>query len=285
MRVVQRSLLQDAFQRLRRNRLAMVSAVFIGLLVVVALFPALFATHDPADTDFSAGAQYQGMSAEHWLGTDGVGRDWYSRLVYGTRTALEIGIFSQVIILVIGLPLGLLAGFVGGRTDNLLMRTTDLAYAFPSLLLILLISQVFGPSIFNIFLAIGLVAWPDIARLVRAQVLRLREMDFVMAATALGVPGTRIMWRHLMPNTAGPVMVAVTFGIPAAIFVEASLSFLGVGLPSGTPSWGTMISDGYAAIFGAPNLVIAPAVTLSITLLCFTFLGDGLRDALDPRTR
>ncbi len=284
-RFVQRSLLSDAWMRLRRNRLATVSLAFIGALVLVAVLAPLFATHDPSQTNFSTGGQYQGISANHWLGTDGAGRDWYSRLVYGTRISLQVGLFSQIIVLAIGVPIGLFAGYFGGRVDTLLMRFTDLAYAFPSLLFILLITQVLGPSVRNIYLAIGLVTWVDIARLLRGQILSLRNMDYVTAARSTGAGGSRIMWRHLLPNALGPMIVSITFGIPSAIFAEAALSFIGVGLPIGTPSWGTMINDGYGAIFGQQVLVISPAAALGVSLLAFTFLGDGLRDALDPRTR
>lgn len=283
--VKQRGLFQDAMRRLIRNKLALVSLFIILLLAVVAIFAPLIATYDPDQTDFSAGAQYQGMSADHWLGTDGIGRDWYSRLVYGTRTSLMVGILAQLIVLGIGLPVGLLAGYFGGKVDSGLMRLTDLAYAFPDLLFILLITQVLGASVVNIFVAIGLVAWTDIARIVRGQILSLRESEYVHAADALGASSLRIMGKHLLPNTLGPIIVTITFSIPRAIFVEAALSFIGVGLPLGTPSWGTMVNDGYAAIFGAEILVIAPAVAIGITMLAFTFLGDGLRDALDPRTR
>jgi oligopeptide transport system permease protein len=283
--VKQHGLAYDAMRRLFHNKLAVVGLFIIIGLALVAIFAPLIATHDPDQTDFSAGAQYQGMSSEHWLGTDGVGRDWYSRLVYGTRTSLMIGIFAQLLVLGIGLPVGLAAGYFGGKTDNLLMRVTDLAYAFPDLLFILLITQVLGASVVNIFIAIGLVAWTDIARIVRGQVLSLRQSDYVHAATALGASSSRIMGRHLFPNTLGPIIVTVTFSIPRAIFVEAALSFVGVGLPLGTPSWGTMVNDGYQAIFGAEILVIAPAAAIGVTMLAFTFLGDGLRDALDPRTR
>jgi oligopeptide transport system permease protein len=283
--VVQRGLVADAIRRLVRNKLAVAALVIIVVLIAMAIFAPLIATHDYQDTNFGAGEQYQGISREHWLGTDGAGRDWYSRLVYGARTSLEIGIFSQAIVLLIGLPVGLLSGYAGGRVDDVLMRLTDLAYAFPGLLLVLLIAQVLGPSIFNIFLAIGIVAWTDHARLIRGQVLSLKESPYVLAAVSVGATRSRIMFRHLLPNTLGPIIVATTFGIPSAIFIEAVLSFIGVGLPLGSASWGIMVNDGYAAIFGQQILVIAPATAIAVTLLAFTFLGDGLRDALDPRTR
>jgi oligopeptide transport system permease protein len=281
----QRGLVEDAIRRLAKNRLALAALFVVLAFCVVAILAPVFATHDYRDTNFGAGQQYQGISAEHWLGTDGVGRDWYSRLVFGARTSLEVGIFSQLIVLAIGLPVGLVAGYAGGRLDSLLMRITDLAYAFPALLLVILISQVLGPSIFNIFFAIGIVSWTDHARLIRGQVLSLKESTYVLAAVSVGASRWRVMLRHLLPNTLGPVIVATTFGIPSAIFVEATLSFIGVGLPPGSASWGSMVNDGYAAIFGQEVLVIAPAAAIAVVTLAFTFLGDGLRDALDPRTR
>jgi oligopeptide transport system permease protein len=197
--------------------------------------------------------------------------------------SLAVGVFTQVIILCIGLPIGAIAAFAGGRIDNLMMRFVDIVYGFPDLLLIILLRALFGGSIFMIFLAIGLVAWANIARLVRGQILSLKEQDFVIAANAVGVSTPRIILRHLLPNAIGPVIVAVTFGIPRAIFVEAALSYIGIGVKPPTPSWGTMIQDGYAVIFASPHLVVAPALAIAVTMLAFTFLGDGLRDALDPR--
>lgn len=286
MRLRERSLVGDALRRLAKNRLSMIALVVIVLLIGAAFFQSMLATHDFRDQDLDAGAQYQGMTSEHWLGTDGLGRDWYSRLVHGARISLQIGIFSQLIVLAIGLPIGLLAGYAGGRLDTLLMRLADLAYALPSLLLILLIVQVWGPSIRNVFIAIGIVSWVDIARLIRGQVLVLKESVYVLAAVSTGATRWRIMIRHLLPNTLGPIIVAATFGIPSAIFVESTLSFIGVGLPPGSASWGTMVNEGYDSIqSGTQILVIAPATAIAITLMAFTFLGDGLRDALDPRTR
>jgi oligopeptide transport system permease protein len=227
----------------------------------------------------------QGPSWKHWLGTDNLGRDVFIRLVYGARTSLAVGIFTQIIILAIGIPVGAFAGALGGRTDNILMRFVDVMYAFPDILLVILLRSILGGSIYMIFLAIGLVGWVSVARLIRGQVLSLKQRDFVTAARAMGgTPGYRVL-RHLIPNSMGPIIVLVTFSVPRAIFMEAALSYIGIGVQPPTPSWGAMIQDGYNVIFAAPYMIIFPAVAIAILMLAFTFLGDGLRDALDPRLR
>lgn len=227
----------------------------------------------------------QSPSGEHLLGTDELGRDVLTRLIYGARTSLMVGVFTQVIVLGIGLPIGAVAGAAGGMTDNLIMRFVDIIYAFPDLLLIILLRSILGGSIFMLFLAIGLVNWVNIARLVRGQTLSLKQRDFVTAARVFGGTGTYVTTRHLLPNSLGPVIVTVTFNIPRAIFTEAALAYIGIGVQPPTPSWGAMIRDGNNVIFAAPHLVLFPAIAIGILMLSFTFLGDGLRDALDPRLR
>jgi len=278
-----RSLWGDAFIRLRRNRLAVTGGVIILLIALTTIIYPFFSRYDFASQDLNA--ILQGPSMKHFLGTDELGRDVFTRLIYGARTSLSVGIFTQLIVLGIGLPLGAISGAAGGRADNLIMRFVDVIYAFPDLLLIILLRAILGGSIYMIFLAIGLVSWVNVARLVRGQTLALKQRDFVTAARVFGGFGSYITTRHLLPNSLGPVIVAVTFNIPRAIFAEAALAYIGIGVKPPTPSWGAMIRDGNNVIFAAPHLVLFPAIAIGILMLSFTFLGDGLRDALDPRLR
>ncbi len=295
----QASLWGDAWRRLIRNRMAVLGGVVVLLLLVVALFAELdiaghrisIAPYSPTKQDYSA--VFQAPGTRHLLGTDNLGRDQLSRLIYGARVAVAVGIFTQLVILAIGVPIGAIAALAGGRVDNLLMRFTDIVYAFPDLLLIILLSTVLRENplknvwggLLIIFFAIGVVNWVNITRLTRGQLLSLKERDFVDAARALGGGSGHIIRKHLLPNALGPIIVSVTFGIPQAIFTEATLSFLGIGITPPNPSWGSMIQDGYQAIFAYPHLVVFPALAIAATLLAFTFLGDGLRDALDPRMK
>jgi oligopeptide transport system permease protein len=194
-----------------------------------------------------------------------------------------VGIFTQLIVLAIGVPIGALAGMIGGRTDNLLMRFTDVMYAFPDLLLVILFRAVFGPSIFMMFLAIALASWVGVSRLTRGQILALKERGFVEASGATGASNAYLIRRHLLPNALGPLIVYLTFNVPRAIFAEAALSYIGIGIAPPTPSWGSMIQEGSQAIFAAPWQVLFPGIAIAVTMMAFTFLGDGLRDALDPR--
>ena len=276
-----RGLWRDAWRRLLRNRLAVAGMVFIFFMVLVAILAPLISPYDP--NLLFPGQSYGRPSATHWLGTDDVGRDVLSRLIHGARVSLSVAIFVQLLILSIGLVVGGTAGYFGRRIDNFLMRFTDVFYAFPDLLFVIIITAAIGASIFNIFLAIGLVNWTDLARLVRGQLLTLRERDFVTAARSLGAPAPRIIAQHLLPNAAGPIIVRLTYGVPQAIFIEAALSFIGLGVRPPTASWGTMIERGNQAIFAAPHMVLFPALTIALTMLAFNFLGDGLRDALDPQ--
>jgi oligopeptide transport system permease protein len=276
-----RGLWRDAWRRLLRNKLAVAGMLLIAFVILVALLADVLPLPDP--TFQFPSSSYARPSAAHLLGNDQLGRDVLSRLVHGARVSLSVALFAQAIILTIGITVGGLAGYFGGRIDNWLMRFTDVFYAFPDLLFVIIITTALGPSLINIFLAIGLVNWTDLARLVRGQVLTLRERDFVSAARSLGASTPRLLIQHLLPNAAGPIIVRLSYGIPAAIFTEAVLSFIGLGVRPPQASWGTMVQQGNQAIFSAPHLVLFPAIAIALTMLAFNFLGDGLRDALDPQ--
>ena len=273
----------DAFTRLKRNRVALAGGIIILLVALGAIIVPFVSPYKFDQQDLNV--VLHSPSHGHLMGTDGLGRDVFTRLFYGARTSLIVGVFAQVICLLIGLPIGAFSAYASQRVDNLIMRFVDVVFAFPDLLLIILIRAILGGSIYMIFLAIGLVSWVNIARLVRGQILSLKQRDFATAARAMGGSSTYITLRHLLPNSLGPVIVYVTFGIPRAIFAEAALSYIGIGIKPPTPSWGTMIANGYENIFAAPYLVLIPAVAVGVLMLAFTFLGDGLRDALDPRLR
>ena len=277
-----RGLWRDAWRRLLHNKLAVAGLAYIAFVVLVALTAHSLPLADP--TYQFPGSSYAPPSAAHVLGNDNLGRDLLSRLVHGARVSLAVAVFAQSIILVVGLTVGGIAGFFSGRVDNYLMRFTDVFYAFPDLLFVIMITTALGASLTNIFLAIGLVSWTDLARLVRGQLLTLRERDFVQAARSLGAPAPRIVLLHLFPNAAGPIIVRLTYGIPQAIFAEAVLSFIGLGVRPPQASWGTMIQQGNEAILSAPHLALFPGLAIALTMLAFNFLGDGLRDALDPHS-
>jgi oligopeptide transport system permease protein len=278
-----RSLWADAYRRFIRNRVAVAGAVVLLVLVAAAVLAPLIDRHDPSFQDYDH--LRESPSGEFWLGTDLLGRDLWARIIHGARISLSIGILTQVVAVSIGLSVGLAAGLGGRGIDNIVMRATDVAYAFPDLLLLILLLSVFGPSFVMIFIAIGLVSWPTLARLVRAQVLSLQERDFVIAARALGATRARILLTHILPNSLGPVIVTAVFGIPFAIFAEAALAFIGIGLPPPTPSWGRLVTDSFGAIRAAPHLVLFSSLAIAVTMMALTFVADGLRDALDPRSR
>ena len=278
-----RSLWGDAVRRFSRNRTAMLGLIVILILATMAALAPAIQRHDPTFQNYSS--LRESPNGEFWLGTDLLGRDQWSRLVHGARISLSVGILTEAVALPIGMMVGLTAALGGRRLDNLIMRFTDVAYAFPDLLMLILLLSIFGPSFTMIFFAIGLVYWPTLARLIRGQILSLQQRDFVLAARAMGASRLRIVVTHLLPNTLGPVIVAAIFGIPFAIFAEAALAFIGLGLPPPTPSWGRLVTDGYSAIRSSPHLVLFSTLAIAITMMSFTFIGDGLRDALDPRSR
>jgi oligopeptide transport system permease protein len=286
----QASLWGDAWRRLLKNKAATVGGIVVLILVLTAILAPVIAPYPFDLQNVSVETVDQPPSWAHWAGTDNLGRDLFSRLLYGARVSIAVGMIVQLIVLLIGLPIGAIAGFAGGRTDNLLMRFTDIMYAFPDLLFVIILVTALRDTplaelwsgLFLVFFAIGLTHWTTMARLVRGQILSLKEKEFVEAARAVGVSNSRIILRHLLPNTIGPVIVAVTLGIPAAIMLEATLSFLGIGVQPPNASWGTLIQDGFVAVTSYPHEVIFPALAVALTMLSFTFLGDGLRDALDP---
>jgi oligopeptide transport system permease protein len=275
------SLWGDALRRLIRNRLAMFGLAVILFFSFLAAFAPVIAPHDYAEQFWDHIAEYP--SAEFPLGTDLNGRDMLSRMIYGARVSMTVGLVAQFIVVLIGVPIGAIAGYYGGKIDTAIMRFVDIMYAFPTLLFVILIMTMLGKGLFNIFIAIGLVGWVTLSRLVRAQVLSLREKEFVKAARTMGASSGRIIIRHLLPNALTPIIVAVTFGSPQAIFTEAALSFIGVGINPPTPSWGQMVGEYQQYIRSYWHMSLFPALAIGLLMLAFTFFGDGLRDALDPR--
>ncbi|HEV2414542.1 MAG TPA: ABC transporter permease [Candidatus Dormibacteraeota bacterium] len=279
----QASLWSDAWRRLRRNRLALVATVYLGLLVAVALVALVWTPYRMSAIGVTA--TYAPPSAAHLLGSDELGRDILSRLMVGAQVSLVVGVGTQLLVLAVGVPIGLLAGYYRGWLDSIVSFVINVFYGIPDILVAMILVFLLGPSLRNIIFAIVVTRWMDMARLVRGQAFSLREREFVEAARAAGARPFRMLFGHLFPNALGPVIVQATLGIPAAILFEAFLSFLGVGVQPPTPSWGSMANEGVAAIQYAPHMVIAPSIALSLTLMAFNFLGDGLRDALDPRSR
>jgi oligopeptide transport system permease protein len=279
----QTSLWGDAWRRLRRNRLALVSTVFLTLVTLVAIIAQFW-------TPYSYFAQglgpiYQGPTAQHWLGLDQSGRDILTRLMLGAQVSLKVGIGTQLVVIVVGVIVGLVAGFYRGFLDTIISTVINIFYGIPDLLVALTLVLLLGRSLAIIIFAIAFTQWMNMARLVRGQTLALREREFVEAARSGGAKASKIIFRHILPNALGPLIVQATIGVPMAILFEAFLSFLGLGVPPPTPSWGAMAADGFHAIRISPHIVLAPAIALSLTLMAFNFLGDGLRDALDPRQK
>jgi peptide/nickel transport system permease protein len=266
-----------------RHRLAVAGAVLIVALALVAVFAPQVATHDPYRVDLLA--VRQGPSATHLLGTDEAGRDVLSRVVFGTRVSLSVGLVAVTIYTVIGTVLGSISGYYGGAVDNAIQRLTDTVMCFPGLIIIIAAVAIVGPSIYNVMVVIGLLSWPSVCRLVRGQFLSLREQEFVLAARAIGARDRRIIFYHILPNAIAPITVAATFGVAAAILTEAGLSFLGLGVQPPTASWGNMINlaQSAAVLQEMPWLWVPPGIAIALSVLSINFIGDGLRDALDPR--
>lgn len=271
----------DKVHRLvRENKLAAVSAVIIILFVLAAIFAPVVAPYDPAKQDLVNRLQLP--SAKHWLGTDELGRDVLSRIIYGARVSLVIGLVPTAISMTIGTILGLMAGYMGKKVDFIIMRFADIMLAFPSLLLAMVIMYTLGASLINIFIALSLIQWAGTARVVRSQTLSLKEKEYVEAARSIGVSKWKIMFRHILPNCLPSLIVLFTLNIPGNILSESSLSFLGVGAKPPSTSWGLMVTRGKAYLFNDPVLALAPGVAILILVLAFNFFGDGLRDVIDP---
>ena len=299
------SLWKDAFRRMCKNKMAILGAIIIIVLLILAIFTPYIAPYHYAEGSLKD--NYAKPGDKYLLGADFMGRDVLSRIIYGTRISLSVGIIGALTSFIIGILYGVISGYYGGKVDNIMMRFVDIMYGFPTLLLIILmmvlfkstfavttpgtfagmlseIDKAFG-GLFFIFIGIGITAWIGMARIARGMALSLREKEFVEAARATGNSNIQIMMKHILPNLIGPCVVAVTLRIPRFITFEAFLSFIGLGVNPPTPSWGMMISEGYKAIRSNPHLALYPGIALAITMMAFNFLGDGLRDALDPRMK
>jgi oligopeptide transport system permease protein len=300
------SLWRDAWRRLIRNRLAVAGGIFVIIIALAALLAddwfirmwpwvdrtiphQVLAPYHYKEIPDRARTR-EAPSADHWMGTDKQGRDVFSRIMYGGQVSLSIGVIGSLVILTFGVAYGSISGYFGGRVDNVLMRIVDVLYAFPTLLFVILMQVLLidgfdWPPFLAMIVGISGVSWMGTARLVRGQFLSIREKEYVEAARMIGVRPAGLISRHLLPNSLGPIIVSLTLGIPGLIMFEATLSFIGLGLPPPRPTWGQMLNEGWKAMRAAPHLVIFPAVALSLTMLAFNFLGDGLRDALDPRMK
>lgn len=275
------SLTQDAFVRLRRNKMAMLGLCVLVFFIAIALLTPLIAPYTYEGQNLDLGAVPP--SFQHWLGTDVLGRDQLTRIMYGSRVSLMVGFIATSVALLIGVLWGATAGFLGGRIDAIMMRTVDVLYALPFTIFIILLTVIFGSSMLLLFLAIGAVEWLTMARIVRGQVLTIKRQEFVEAAVSMGLSPWQIITRHLIPNVLGPIIVYTTLTIPSVILLESFLSFLGLGIQPPQSSWGSLISGGVETMEEYPWLLIFPGLALSLTLFSLNFLGDGLRDALDPK--
>jgi ABC-type dipeptide/oligopeptide/nickel transport system permease subunit len=274
---------QIAIARFRRSKLALLGLLVIATMSLIAIFADAIAPYGENEIDlFNITAK---ASAEHWLGTDELGRDELSRLMFGARVSLLVGVGAALISTAVGIMVGSLAGYYGGRLDSALMRFVDVILAFPAIFLLLIFFSIQGSSVVTVILFLGLFSWMWLARVIRGEFLSLKERDFIEAARSIGVPDGRLMWRHLLPNVGAAIIVSTTLTIAYAMLAEATLSFLGFGVPPGTPTWGNMLNAARPNYIQVPVLAIAPGLTLTIAVLAINFVGDGLRDALDPRGR
>jgi len=290
-----RSLWEDARRRLFRNRAAVVSIITLGAIALMAVFGPLFLAYSYDYIDYSViscapdwwpdPSVLCNAGGSHWFGTDSVGRDLLVRTLYGARVSLAVGLIATLVSLIIGVAYGATAGYLGGRIDELMMRFVDVLYSIPYIFLVIILMVIFNRNFFLLFVAIGAVEWLTMSRIVRGQTLSIKQKEFIEAARASGVNGFGIITRHIVPNVFGPVIVYVTLTVPASILAESFLSFLGLGIQEPLTSWGVLISEGANQMETAPWMLIFPALFMAITLFCFNFIGDGLRDALDPKDR
>ena len=274
---------QDAWLRLKKDKMAMAGLCFIVFLMLLALIGPMFSSIGYADQDFNN--VNAGPSYEHWFGTDSLGRDLFIRVLYGARISLSIGLIASLINLVIGVLYGGISGLMGGKVDRIMMNIVDVLYSVPTLLYVILLMVVFKPGLLNIFIALGISYWLQMARIVRGQVLSIKEQEFVLAAISMGASKWRLLTKHLIPNAVGSIVVSWSLSIPDAIFTEAFLSFIGLGVSAPMASWGVLASEGINSMRGYPFQLFFPAAAISLTMLAFNFLSDGLRDALDPKMR
>lgn len=278
------TLFQIFVKQFFKNKLAVLGLVVFSLLVLMAIFAPVLAPYDPVEIDIFAPV-HQAPSSEHLLGTDELGRDVLSRLLYGSRVTLLVGVSSMIFAVIIGSVIGALGGYYGGVLDNVLMRMTDVFLSFPAIILLIIMAAYFNTSIFGMIVIIGITSWMSVARLVRGEFLSLKEKEFVKASTALGAKDFRTIFRHMLPNAMAPLIVAATLRVGYSILFESALSYLGIGIQPPTPTWGNMLSNAQNDIFQAPWLAIWPGVMIFLTVLTINFIGDGLRDALDPKLK
>ena len=276
------SLTKKAFERLVSNKLSLFGGIYVLLLITLAIFTPLIAPYDYAYQDLNLGPV--GPTTDHLLGTDTLGRDLLTRMLYGSRISLMVGFLATMVALVIGVLWGTIAGFAGGRVDAIMMRIVDVLYGIPFIILIILLMVIFGRNLVLLFMAIGAVEWLTMSRIVRSQVMTLSRQEFVLAAEAMGVAKVDIIFRHLIPNAIGPVIVYATLTVPQIMLLEAFLSFLGLGVQAPMSSWGILIRDGAVSMEEYWWLLVFPSIAFSLTLFSLNFIGDGLRDALDPRS-
>ena len=276
-----RSLWLDAWHRLRKNHMAVFGGVFIIMVTILSFAGPLFLKYDFKEQNLTN--RLKAPSAEHWLGTDHLGRDQLARMLYGGRISILVGLAATAVSLSIGVLYGTISGYLGGGVDRIMMRAVDILYSLPFTIFVILLMVMFGRNIILLFLAIGAVEWLTMARIVRGQVLSLKKQEFIEACLSLGLKKRRIILRHMIPNVIGPVIVYTTLTIPAVMLLEAFLSFLGLGVQPPMSSWGLLIKDGAERMEESPTMLIFPAIMFAMTLFSLNFLGDGLRDALDPK--